>query len=420
LKTAAQNANTEFGWTITKAVDKTEIDPVPGGTATFHYTVTLTGTPETPTIGDVTGTITVVNNAVDDITLTSLTDQLSDGTTTCTVDTSGDPSLLIPGLGTQDFPYSCGLSAYPSDYPNTMNTASMTWDAQGPFSDGSTLAAGQDSKTVPVDFTTSVTDNCATATDTFDKALIPDPLGTYCADDGSADLTGVTLTNFKESYTTPPPTWTLEYDRTVNAPALGTCVNHDNTAAFADNSEPQNKGHADKTVTVCTFNAPLTIGYWWNHLANSNHSGSFIDSNCAHLVTGTCSKNGPWTKQFLPQPLGGAYSVDTILKAASVFAANNCSSSGSQNAIGCLAAQLLGAELNRANISNSCIDPVIATANTFLTNPPVTSVTYGGFTANSINYVGPTGNYSGISSTQRSLALALKNTLVNYNQGGGC
>jgi hypothetical protein len=286
------------------------------------------------------------------------------------------------------------------------------------LSDNTLLAAGSaDTDPVPVDFTTSVTDNCATATDTFNGGT-PDPLGTYCADTGLADTSLVTLPGFAESYTA--PTWTLTYPRTVNAPALGSCVEYDNRADWVDNSTPQKGDHADASATVCTFNAPLTIGYWWNHLANSAHSGSFTDSNCAHLVTGSCSKNGPWTKQFLPQPLGGAYSVDTILKAASVFAANNCSSSSSQNAIGCLAAQLLGAELNRANISNSCIDPVIATANTFLTNPPATSVTYGGYTANSINYVGPTGNYSGISSTQRNLALALKNTLVNYNQGGGC
>ncbi|HXJ64190.1 MAG TPA: hypothetical protein VNN79_10595, partial [Actinomycetota bacterium] len=123
-KTASQN--THFDWGITKAVDKTEIDVTPGASATFHYTVTLTGT---GTTGDVTGTITVFNNAGGDINLATLTDQLSDGTI-CTVDTSLNTSLTIPASGSYDFPYSCGLSAPPTDAPNTTNTATMTWDAQ--------------------------------------------------------------------------------------------------------------------------------------------------------------------------------------------------------------------------------------------------------------------------------------------------
>ncbi len=102
-KTAGQNADTEYAWSITKHVNTNEINTPPGSTATFHYTVTLKAV-GTTTIGDVTGTITVFNNAGGDITLATLTDQLSDGTN-CTVDTSGDPSLTIPADGSQDFPY---------------------------------------------------------------------------------------------------------------------------------------------------------------------------------------------------------------------------------------------------------------------------------------------------------------------------
>lgn len=392
-KDASQNQNTEYGWSINKAVNKTEIDPTPGGTATFNYTVTVTHDSGTVMTGDVTGTITVFNNAGGDITLSGITDQLSDGTI-CTVDTSGDLLLTIPKNGFTDFSYSCGLSALPTDYPNTTNTATITW-ANQTLSDLSVLAAGSaDTGTVPVNFTTSVTDNCVDVTDSY-----------------AGDLSGATLGN-------PFPTcvggtgdnsgaFTFTYSRTVNAPALGTCVHPMNTASFADNSNPQNTGSASKVVTVCTFNAPLTIGYWGNHLASSSKTSIWYDTYCKSPLNGTgCSSNGVWTKQFLAQPLGSSYSVDSVAKAAAVFRANSCSnaSSSSQNALGCLAAQLLAAELNVANVSNTCINTTIASANTFLSGIP---------------YIGPTGTYS-ISSTQRSTALSLKNVLVNYNQGGGC
>jgi hypothetical protein len=387
-KTASQN--THFDWGITKAVDKTEIDVTPGASATFHYTVTLTGT---GTTGDVTGTITVFNNAGGDINLATLTDQLSDGTI-CTVDTSLNTSLTIPASGSYDFPYSCGLSAPPTDAPNTTNTATMTWDAQL-LSSGEQLAAGTDFATVPVDFT--VDDNCATATDTFNGGTA-DALGTYCADTGSADTTGVTLDNFLESYTA--PTWTLTYSRTVPAPTtLGTCQEYDNRAAFADNSTPQTFGHADASATVCAFNAPLTIGYWKTHMYLCP----------AHTKTGTngCNNNGPFTVQYLPQTLG-SYTVSAANNGAAalaIFNANNCSnaSGSSQNAVGCLAAQLLAAKLNIAHGSNpACISATIAAADAFLT---------------SIGYAGPTVSYS-LTSAQRATAVSLANSLNNYNNNG--
>jgi hypothetical protein len=405
-KDAGQNANTHYSWGITKAVDKSEIDPTPGGTATFHYTVTLTGTPGTPTIGDVTGTITVFNNAGGDITLDTLTDQLSD-TTTCTVDTSSDPTLVIPANGSKDFPYSCSLSAYPTDYPNTTNTVSMSWSGQL-LSDGSALAAGTASDSVPVVFTTSVTDNCATATDTFDGGTA-DPLGTYCADVPSADTSLVTLPNFGEAYSTPPPTWTLTYTRTVNAPPLGSCVQKRNTAAFADNSTPQTTGHADKTVTVCTFNSPLTIGYWKTHM--------YICPSGVKTGTNGCNNNGPFTSQFLGHTicngscvvgkLSSLYSADTTTKALAVFNANNCAnaSTSNSNAASCLAAQLLGAELNVANIANPCICDTINQAIAFLT---------------AVGYNGPGSAVTFNATYTRAGAIALKTALDNYNNGLGC
>jgi hypothetical protein len=96
--------------------------------------------------------------------------------------------------------------------------------------------------------------------------------------------------------------------------------------------------------------------------------------------------------------------VDNIIKAAQVFKAMNCSSTKDQDAIGCLAGHLLAAKLNRANGSLSCIDPVIAQADAFLT---------------SINYSGPGGKYT-LTAAQRTLVISLKTKLDTYNNNISC
>ena len=152
---------------------------------------------------------------------------------------------------------------------------------------------------------------------------------------------------------------------------------------------------ACEPLGVCANN--LTPGYWKNHLALTGTVG------CSGLPSGTgCNNNGPFTKTYLPKSLGG-YSVDTILKAAQVFAAMNCSNTGSnaqqnQNAIGCLAGHLLAAKLNVANGSPSIA--AIAQADALLSSIP---------------YVGPGGNYTGLSATVRAQAIALKTLLDAYN-----
>src|SRR5207244_4360557 len=71
--------------------------------------------------------------------------------------------------------------------------------------------------------------------------------------------------------------------------------------------------------------APLSAGYWKTHQ----------------------TKGSPNTKQYLPQSIGN-YKVDTTEKAGAIFSTMTCSNSSSQNAIGCLAGQLLATELNLA------------------------------------------------------------------------
>jgi hypothetical protein len=206
---------------------------------------------------------------------------------------------------------------------------------------------------------------------------------------------------------------------------------------------PQYPDDADRLFTctftnTLTFSAPLTPGYWKTHLAP-------ISSTCRSNQG--CSSTGPWTIDYLPQCLGGAltgtpptscgtdgstphgYFVDTIAKVRAIFAAMNCSNTGStaqlnQNAIGCLAGHLLATNLNIANGSDgTCIGIVVQKADQFLTKPPTTSVTFGGYTANSIDYDGPGVSYTNLTTGNpqaRNLAIALKSALDMFNNGLGC
>jgi hypothetical protein len=166
------------------------------------------------------------------------------------------------------------------------------------------------------------------------------------------------------------------------------------------------------------FNGALTIGYWANHLAKNGTSG------CSSAPNGTgCSSNGPFTKDNLGKticidpvtcPNGiisgnlGNTTITTFLQAATVFKNNNCSNSSSSdsNAAACLAAQLLGAELNIANGANICACATIKSAITLL---------------KAVNY-NPTTNTSTFTGSgyTRQNAIDLKTKLDNYNNAKGC
>jgi hypothetical protein len=146
-----------------------------------------------------------------------------------------------------------------------------------------------------------------------------------------------------------------------------------------------------KTCTIVNNDiAPrLTQGYWKNH--------------------------PPQTTALLPQKLGN-YVVGTFAQATAVFNSSNCSSSKPNDAIGCLAAQLLAAELNLANAANPCIQPTVDKANTFLKGG---TVTVAGTTTAGINYVGPSGTYA-LTAKQRTVAVALQTALDRYNNNTSC
>jgi hypothetical protein len=375
-KTASPAFNRKFTWNITKGVDNANVTTIGGAPHTYNYTVSVTHNAGTDSGWTVTGTITVTNPNNWEAITANVTDAVDNGGS-CTV--TGGTGVSIPKSGSVQLPYSCTYSSAPSK-SNGTNTATATWDKtaastpHGSASGTATFAFGTP---------TTIVDGKVSVTDTLGGNL------------------GTVL------YTDPSPT-TFTYSKTFTDP-VGACTSHPNTATFTTNSTGTT-GSASQTVTDCQFQGALTPGYWKNHLDKTGNPG------CSTLPSGTgCSNSGPFAKTYLPKSLGG-YSVDTILKAANVFNAMNCSSSTDQGAVGCLAGHLLAAELNVANGSNTCISATIAQANKFLSGQ---SVTVNGITVTGITYTGPTGTYA-LSANQRTVAIALKTALDNYNNSSSC
>jgi hypothetical protein len=114
-------------------------------------------------------------------------------------------------------------------------------------------------------------------------------------------------------------------------------------------------------------------------------------------------KNHPMQMQpLLPVTLGD-FPIASTNDASKVFNAMNCSSTKDQDAVGCLAGQLLAAKLNVKNGASNCINTVIAQADALLV---------------AIGYHGP-GKYT-LTTAQRTQLISLKNALDKYNNGLGC
>jgi hypothetical protein len=362
-KDATPAFDRSFDWDITKSVDETYIELLPGAaSATFNYTVSVSHDAGSDSNWTVTGQITVSNpNDWQDIEV-DVTDAVDNGGT-CTVEDGEDVLVLRSDSVVLD--YTCTYASAPSPLAGT-NTATVTWDGVAASTPNSSATG-----TALFDFATatpSLTDECIDVTDTIAGAL-----GTVCVGDAN-------------------PT-EFHYQNVVPNPGLGHCVTVDNTASFTSNDTGAT-GSDDQSVEVCTFNAPATIGYWKTHM--------HVCAPREKQATAGCSSNGPFTGTYLPQSLGN-YSVNTEAKALAVFNGNNCSNlTVGSNALACLAAQLLGAKLNIANGSNpSCISATITAADAFLI---------------SVSYNGP-GTYT-LTAAQRATAISLKTTLDNYNNNG--
>jgi hypothetical protein len=215
-KTAAGDFTTAYKWDIAKAVDKTEIDTADGN-ATFKYTVTVTHDAGTNSNVGVSGNIDVSNPDVGGVVISSLADQLSDGTV-CTVDTSGRMTLAH---GDNLFPYSCSLGALPTGQLN--NTATVNW-ADQTLSDGSVLAGDHADFTVGnIQFTQHLTNSTVTVTDPLGGGVL-----------GTVDAT-------KD-----PSSVDFPYSHTFSGDPAGTCTPHVNTATINETGQS-----ASQSVKMC-------------------------------------------------------------------------------------------------------------------------------------------------------------------------
>ncbi|MDP9303709.1 MAG: hypothetical protein M3O92_04295 [Actinomycetota bacterium] len=149
------------------------------------------------------------------------------------------------------------------------------------------------------------------------------------------------------------------------------------TVTVVDDGGSTSGAAAATSVVVVPPADALSAGYWKNHQAQTTS-----------LLSITF----------------GSYTVGTFADATAVFANMNCGKSSANDAAGCLAAQLLAANLNVKNGAGHCIAPTIASADAFLI---------------SIGYTGPDATYT-LTAAQRAQAIQLKDVLDRYNNGLGC
>ena len=219
-KNATGSYDNTHSWAITKSVDNNLVKTAGGASATVNYTVSVSHVGSQVNNVRVTGIITVNNPNSANVTLNSISDQLSDSTN-CTA-TGG--SLALPA-GNTSFSYGCDLGGLPSG--SLTNTATVSWSEQT-LSDGSHLAAGSANfTTATISFTANEIDECASVSDT-------DPNGPQ----GALVCAGAN----------PNPT-TFSYSQAYADPA-GTCTSHDNTSRFTTNDTGAT-GSASQTVTDC-------------------------------------------------------------------------------------------------------------------------------------------------------------------------
>jgi len=182
----------------------------------------------------------------------------------------------------------------------------------------------------------------------------------------------------------------------------------------------------NKTVTPGSYNVTETGPAGYLASASADCTGTIalgqtktctiVNNDIApRLTQGYWKTHAAQTTVLLPQKLGN-YDVATFAQATAVFNKTNCSSTKPNDAVGCLAGQLLAAELNLANGASPCIQPTVNKATSFLKGG---TVTVGGTTATGVNYVGPSGTYT-LTAQQRAIAVALASALDAYNQNKSC
>ena len=272
-KTADTSYTRTYAWTIDKEVDKNNLLLSIGEQFIVNYDITVnTGTP-VDSDWAVSGTITITNNNVVDVSVTSApTDEIT-GSITATVDcgSTGFPYVLHP---TDQLV--CTYSADLPDGTTRTNTATVDTDR--------TETDGQDTEDVIFGDPTTEIDECINVDDTYQGSF-----GTVCTDD--------TL-----------PT-TFEYFRIIGPYMEPGSYVVENTASSITN-DTKTTGDDDETVNITVVeNCTLTQGYWKTH---SSYGKAPYDDNWALLSGGGLGADTPffssgqtWYEVFWTAPKNG-------------------------------------------------------------------------------------------------------------------
>lgn len=302
-KDATPSFTRTYNWSITKGVTPTLVEQF-GGTATFNYIVTVTGTGYTDSDWAVAGTIHVVNpNDWEPITFNA-SDAVLGGV--CTV--TGGTGVVLAAGASVDLPYSCTVAAKPDYNTDIVNTATATWDSAAYYTPDDS-ASGD----ATFQFTTPTTEINKTVT-------VKD------------NFNGTEATLGTVNY---PGSGVFNYSHTVNVPTWD-CVKYNNTATIVETGQT-----ASQTVEVCgpAKTGALTMGYW------QNKNGQDQIKN-AGVVSGTTTcKLTPFLRQYAPfQDLSATASCSTVATYVTNVIKVANASGASMNAM--LKAQMLATALD--------------------------------------------------------------------------
>jgi hypothetical protein len=262
-----------FNWNISKSAGTLQQDST-NGTATFSYTVTVSHDAGTGWV--VGGNISVTNpnttgggdgnGSIDGATITDTLDAVSAAAPfngTCNVNGTGTNSygpVTILGGTMLTIPYTCTFSQNPG---TGTNFATVIWTGEG---------GGQNSVPQPFDFTSA--DTSVTVTDTLAGNLgtvsVNADNSTACATAASGFATNGSGLACAVSGATTTFTYSLQF---TGDPA-GTCTQHNNTASFATNTNPNTPVNSNQvTVTQCV-GEDLTV----SKTANANFTANLSKS----------------------------------------------------------------------------------------------------------------------------------------------
>jgi hypothetical protein len=258
-KDGAGTYDKTWAYNVVKTSDAASVVRTSATTFTINYTVTATRTGPTLSNFAVAGTITVSNPNLGAVTLSSLTDALSDGTS-CTVDVSGGLSIPAGALvsdvmvpGTKQYPYSCSLSTttVPTELSNKVTAA---WATQTPENTGE-LKGGSTDFTFGISFAGHDVNPSADVYDAYNGGA-EEKIGTISSD-GPVEF---------------------KFAKTVNVSA--------NACVTVTNSARVEQATSSVSNTICAKQTGgLTIGYWGNTNGQKQIASSAATAGVCNLTS---------------------------------------------------------------------------------------------------------------------------------------